>query len=162
MRRTTFTLALMLLLHSVSVWAQNQPRDGNWWRAQNALARNAYITGFFDGTLWGHRFSIWIPDSSSVARHADEARKSFEHYGAKYLARLTNDQFTEGLNWFYEDCRNRSIGVRDAMWIVANELAGTSRETLDRMIRNWRRASRQMAQATSGAEKSSTLPPCWS
>jgi hypothetical protein len=48
-------------------------------------------------------------------------------------------QVSDGLDAFYKDYRNRSIRVVDAMWVVANSIAGTPQKEIDAMTENFRK-----------------------
>jgi hypothetical protein len=47
----------------------------------------------------------------------------------------------DGLNSFYKDYRNRRIKVPDAVWLVANSIAGKPQNEMDKMIENWRQSA---------------------
>lgn len=69
----------------------------------------------------------------------DRGHLSYAHYLNIYTSNKTDTQFMAGLDDFYKDYRNRSIKITDAIWLVANEMSGRSRDTLDLMINNFRK-----------------------
>jgi hypothetical protein len=132
-------ICLLTIVPALSVAEENR-RDGNWWREQDRFTRSVYIIGFFDGMDLGHNFSYWdfVKDKEMNACMGKVA-ESYADYSSKYFKNVTNVQLVDGLNSFYTDFRNRSIRIADAVWLVVNGIAGTPQEKLDSMIENWRR-----------------------
>ncbi len=120
--------------------ADDNRRDGNWWINQPESGRGWYVLGFFDGMELGRSFSYW---GILLADKNDEClRKIQRSYGErnlKYMADITAGQVVDGLNEFYKDYRNRRILIIEGTWIVVNEIAGTPRADLDKMIENYRK-----------------------
>jgi hypothetical protein len=135
-----FLLIFVLFALPVLASAEENRRDGNWWREQDRLTRSVYVIGFFDGMDLGHNFSYWafVKDKKMNACMGKVA-ESYADYGSKFFKNATNGQIVDGLDSFYADFRNRSIRVADAVWLVVNGIAGTPQEELDTMIENWRR-----------------------
>jgi len=120
--------------------AEDNRRDGNWWRDQDRLTRSVYIIGFFDGMDLGKNFSYWkFANKKEMNSCIGKVAESYNEYSAKYFKNVTNTQLVDGLDSFYADFRNRNIQVADAVWLVVNSIAGTPQEKLDSMIENWRR-----------------------
>jgi hypothetical protein len=120
--------------------AEDNRRDGNWWRDQDRLTRSVYIIGFFDGMDLGKNFSYWkFANKKEMNSCMGKVAESYNEYSAKYFKNVTNMQLVDGLDSFYADFRNRSIQVADTVWLVVNSIAGTPQEKLDLMIENWRR-----------------------
>jgi hypothetical protein len=141
MKQLLIVLILLPLL-PVCAHAQSHRRDGNWWKDLTPSGKLNYMVGFFDGTELGNSFSYWGMAKDSGGKTTtclSEAVKSYQDYGAKYLTNVTNDQIVDGLDAFYKDYRNRSIRVHDAVWLVANSIAGTPQNELDKMIESWRK-----------------------
>jgi hypothetical protein len=135
-------ICLVIILPALPVAEENR-RDGNWWREQDRPTRSAYIIGFFDGMDLGYNFSYWsfVKDKEMNACMG-KVVQSYGDYSSKYFKNVTNVQLVDGLDSFYTDFRNRSIRVADAVWLVVNGIAGTPQERLDSMIENWRRNTR--------------------
>jgi hypothetical protein len=55
------------------------------------------------------------------------------------MTNITNGQVVEGVDKFYSDFRNRRIRVKNAVWIVLNQIAG--RPNVDDMIQHWRQSA---------------------
>lgn len=133
-------LAIALCLAAGTASAQDpNRRDGNWWRNSQGLAKNTYITGFFDGLLLGCNFAYWahVFDRAKAAS-VNDAMASCDFYRDRFLTNVTSGQLADGLNTFYADFRNRSIVIESAVWLVLNQIAGT--RDVDQMIENFRRA----------------------
>lgn len=138
-------LLIMLMLLSLSpsyVHAQNDRRDGNWWKDLTRSGKLDYMVGFFDGMDLGRDFSYWgmtkdLGDKPPAC--AGTAVASFGDMMSKYFTNPTNEQIADGLDTFYKDYRNRSVKVHDAVWLVVNSIAGTPQNELDKMIESWRK-----------------------
>jgi hypothetical protein len=141
MKQPLLVLVLLSLL-PVCVHAQNNRRDGNWWKDVSPSGKLDYMVGFFDGMRLGHNFSLWgtLKDSGGKATPCLSGTvKSYQDHEAKYLSNVTNDQIVDGLDIFYKDYRNRSIQVHDAVWLVLSSIAGSPQNELDKMIESWRK-----------------------
>ena len=135
-------ICLLTIVPALSAAEENR-RDGNWWRDQDRPTRSAYIIGFFDGMDLGYNFSYWgFAKDKEMKACMGKVVESYVDYNSKYFKNVTNVQLVDGLDSFYADFRNRSIRVSDAVWLVVNGIAGTPQERLDSMIENWRRNTR--------------------
>jgi hypothetical protein len=135
-----FTVLFSLIALSVHAADPRRDRDGNWWRGIGIEEKTSYTTGFFDGIQLGHKFSYWaFSNDDKKGECLSDVTKSFVSFSEKYLQNVTNGQLVDGLDAFYSDYRNRSISIDDAVWLVANSIAGTPQDKLDKMIENFRR-----------------------
>ena len=50
-----------------------------------------------------------------------------------------NDQLVDGLDSFYSDYRNRKILINVAVWLVAKEISGKSKEEMEKMSEDCRK-----------------------
>ncbi|MGA8216716.1 MAG: hypothetical protein WB799_24235 [Candidatus Sulfotelmatobacter sp.] len=136
-------LTALLFALSLPLYAQQSTRrDGNWWLEQTPLLKASYITGFFDGTDLGSKFSYWECHDEDVSKAClvnSKARESYEFYGNKYTKDVTNIQLADGLDVFYKDYRNRKIRVSDGVWLTLNAIAGRPQADLDKMVQNFRK-----------------------
>lgn len=134
-------IALLLTLSLVSGAAYAQDanrRDGNWWRATAPAARTTYMVGVFDGVILGCNFAHWSYEANSAqSQSISDAVSSCDSHKARFLANVKSGQLVDGLNAFYDDFRNRSIVIDFAVWLVLNQIAGTS--NVNTMIENFRR-----------------------
>ena len=131
-------LALTVLAFSSLLQAEDNRRDGNWWRTLDIETQRSYAIGLFDGMLLGHNFSYWgISDEDAEA--IPKATKSFYEYSEKYMSHVTNYQIVDGLREFYEDFKNRRTKVNDAVWLVLQQISGTPEEKMKEMIESWRK-----------------------
>jgi len=124
-----------------SSYCQTQVRrDGNWWNPHSLDSKHSYIVGFFDGTNLGFDFSVWnILDNENESDCLNSVVESYTFYFENYSKNVTNTQLADGLDVFFSDYRNRSILIKDAVWIVLNTIAGTSQENIDILIENLRK-----------------------
>ena len=129
-------LALVLTLVALPALAQNNRRDGNWWNEQPQSLRATYILGLFDGTDVGFDFSVWEGKSEEWTQ---KAQHSWEKYTSTYLNNVTAGQLSDGLTALYKDFRNRSIPIRYGVWIVLNQISGTSTEQVEQLLENFRK-----------------------
>jgi hypothetical protein len=115
-------------------------RDGNWWRTLGNDAKNSYVTGFFDGMNLGFQFSQWkYADDTTKRSCLENVNKSYNYYCEKFFSHITNLQVTDGLDNFYSEPGNRNILMFDAIWIVANEVAGIPDDAVQKIIENYRK-----------------------
>jgi hypothetical protein len=123
--------------------AQDQSRrDGNWWSQIDGAEKNAYMVGFFDGLVLGEKFSYWGKNGMADPSYSDKVKESFDQY-YNLMKHTTNDQFTDGINVFYRDYRNRRIEVSDAVWIVLNTIVGKTDKEIQVMTENFRKNAGQ-------------------
>jgi hypothetical protein len=143
MMRRRIDLVVLLLATCIPGVAAER-RDGNWWRGLTTSERFMYVTGFFDGMDLGNNFSYWgIKNKDGVIDLpvARRAMSSYDEYSAKFFKEVTNSQVGDGLSAFYEDYRNRTIRVSDAVWLVVNSIAGKSDEEMKPLIENFRKGA---------------------
>ena len=144
MRHCHWIITIVALALCLNAQADENRRDGNWWRAETEATRTVYVVGFFDGLELGHNFSFWATktaDGKMDMEAASKALTSFLEYKDKYLKNVKSGQLADGLTSFYEDFRNRSITISDAVWIVLNSIAGKPQTELDKMIENFRKSA---------------------
>lgn len=65
-------LLIPVLLFFLSARGQDSKRDGNWWRSREHIANIYYMTGFLDGTEFGHRLTVSSLPSKDLS---EEQRK---------------------------------------------------------------------------------------
>lgn len=147
MLRLTATLPRFLVLVIASALCLpaaaevNQRRDGNWWRTSPALEKLAYVTGFFDGMALGSELSYsGIRDKAGRIDPAlvDKVATSYTAMSVQFK-NVTNGQLADGIDKFYEDYRNRTILLSDAVWLVVNSISGKSDAEMQTMIENFRK-----------------------
>ena len=130
---------LLGILPALSVAEENR-RDGNWWRDQDKLTRSGYITGFLDGMDLGSNFSYWkFVKDDKMNTCMGKVLESYADYHSKYFEKVTNGQLVDGLDSFYANGQNRRILLTDAVWLVVNVIAGTPQDKIDSMLKTWRR-----------------------
>lgn len=143
MRRVIALLCLTIGFWSLSAAcsAQDQRRDGNYWRGMSKTSKLDYVTGFFDGMQLGHYFSYWAYTTGPQKNDAiaGGAVMAYGEYSEKYLRNVTNGQLVDGLDAFYSDFQNRRIRVYSAVWLVTNQISGNA--SVGDMILNFRRHS---------------------
>jgi hypothetical protein len=139
MRSSWLAVAFLSIL-SFPLHAQSTRRDGNWWLEQTSLLKASHMTGFFDGTELGGKFSYWkchSDDPSKPCVANADAKESYDFYRNNYTKDVTNIQISDGLDAFYKDYRNRRIRVSDGVWLTLNAIAGRPQAELDKMVENF-------------------------
>lgn len=132
-------IAVLLLVPAFST-AQDTRRDGNWWNQESNEHKVYFMAGFFDGMDLGNNFSYWgMSEKGKDGGCDDQAVRSYNDQSRKFFPNVTNVQLVEGLDTFYKDYRNRSIRIKNAVWLVVNGIAGTPQDKLDKMIENYRK-----------------------
>jgi len=132
-------LSTLVVSRAVFASAEENRRDGNWWKTQDVISKLNYMTGFFDGMELGNKFSYWDTVKEKNSSCSDRSIQSYTKYKNKYVSNVTNGQLVDGVDEFYSDYRNRRITVDNAVWLVMNEIGGTPRAQIEKMIENWRR-----------------------
>lgn len=137
-----FKVAVVLgLIASLPAFSEEH-RDGNWWRELNAPQKAMYVTGFFDGMELGHRFSYWgfAPVATKENMPGiEKVANSYAKMKLRYMTNVSSGQVADGLTQFYEDYRNRSISIDEAVWLVANSIAGTPEAKMKELIESFRK-----------------------
>ena len=134
-------LLMALLAFAASSQAQESlVRNGNWWqKLPGQEVKWGYLVGFFDGMGLGHRFSWWPLEAneknSDCVPHVIDAYRS---QVSQYLRTIDNQKLATELDGFYTEPKNKPIKLPDAVWIVANKLAGKPQAELDAMIQDYR------------------------
>ena len=129
--RARLAVAASLFACCVGLSAEEMRHDGNWWTGQSAGFRLLYILGFMDGMDLGSRFST--PDNVSPQATPDagaDTRRTYRERTARYFTQVTVGQISDGLDAFYRDYRNRSIGLADGFEIVLRSIKGEDVEKL--------------------------------
>jgi len=138
-QRSLWLVVALAAAMSTNLFADDQVRrDGNWWRTIDASAKYAYMVGFFDGLVLGEKFSYWGKDGKVDTAYAGKVEESFEKYYSS-MKNITNVQFTDGIDTFYNDYRNRRIDISSAVWIVINTIAGKTDKEIQSMTENFRK-----------------------
>lgn len=141
--RTQATVLLLLFLSVLSARAaESSRRDGNWWRQLSQIQKVNYIVAFSDGRGLGYTFSIvglttadGKPDVEKIAAVTDSYLANVDIL----LKRVTTIQISDGLDKLYEDYRNRSIGITNAVLIVLHSIAGKSEQEMRDEIEYFRK-----------------------
>jgi len=134
-------IAALLLIVSASGHAQEAAlRNGHWWqKLPGQEVKWGYLVGFFDGMGLGHRFSWWPLERDE--KHSDCVPHVIDAWRSQvdqYLRNLDNQKLAAELDRFYTDPANKPIRVSNAVWIIANQLAGKPQAEVEEMIRDYR------------------------
>ena len=142
----SFLIIMILVSSSSTVLSDNFEQDGNWWRnINNKTQKKAYAVGFSAGIQLGEMFSVWNfmknfeSNKDKNLYCYEKIVESSKKYYNKYVVGVSSEQIVDGLDKFYEDFRNRKIHIVYGIWIVFNQIAGTSTDKIEEMIENYRR-----------------------
>ena len=130
-------------------WLQ-QRRDGNWWREANATDAAGvvlYVAGLVDS------LSVIAPglvrEGAALQAATQEPRAlvdttyaapkllagaQYELAMRKFLVGVAISQVVDGVDAFYQDFRNRRVGIAQAVWIVLNQIAGANEATVNSLV----------------------------
>ena len=129
------------LMIAATVQAQ-QPltRNGDWWQKLPAQeVKWGFLVGVFDGMGLGHRLSWWpLEKDEKYSECVPAVIDAFRAQVRAYLATLDNQKLASELDRFYLEPENQSIKVADAVWIIANQLAGKPPAEIEAMIADYR------------------------
>lgn len=139
-------IVLALVAFSASVGAQQQRRDGNWWRSLDANYRVGYALGLLDGASQlqpriQQHVEVTNPEPTGFFSTAGRFLRNAAVQ--QFLGGVTNGQLADGISQFYEDAANRLIASEDAAFVVLRRIAGHSPPDIDAMVQVLRRAARQ-------------------
>ena len=73
--------------------------------------------------LRGYKMTTWKAIKSKDETTWQKGAASYNEYAERYLSNRTSGQIVDGLNSFYEDYRNRTIAIDDAVWVVLRNIA---------------------------------------
>lgn len=131
----------LLVLVAIPCLAQpNVRHDGNWWRTLTSDMRIMYAGGFVDGMELGNVYSYESPLTTQNQGAFLQATQSYEKNTKRYFGNATVGQVIDGLNTFFDDYRNRSIHMVNAINAVLRSIAGEDIE--DFVIESRRKATR--------------------
>lgn len=125
---------------AVSLFADSS-RKGNWWNHLPENQQLVYVLGMMDGREIGYALSILKLEGKDTGDFGcyEKVYKNFNETGAFYFGDITNSQIAAGVSAFYLNFESRSIDVSDVVWIVVNQLAGTSKADIQKMTRAFRK-----------------------
>jgi hypothetical protein len=112
---------------------------GTKWIELSFETKLGYVVGFIEGMFMGHCFSTWGLRREGAWK---EATASYDGYWKKFVLKITYKKLVEGLDRLYSDEINRPLTIKDALWIVFNEISGKSKHELQSMLE----ASRAIAE----------------
>lgn len=117
----------------------NTQPNGDVWVTLDFETKVAYVAGFLQGMFLGHCFTTWgLPGAQENDSALQNATRSYTENWDKFVLNRSYLQFIEGLDELYSDDRNRLIRFENGMWIVMNEICGTSKERTRVMIESFR------------------------
>jgi hypothetical protein len=117
-------------------------RDGNWWLQCDTEEKLYYTIGTMDGFWLSGIMTVWAPadrGSEGAAPSGSPTWKAMLSMHNKYFGTVTNNQLVNGIDEFYSDFKNRRIDTPNAIWVVLNQIAGTTPAALQAMVETLRR-----------------------
>jgi hypothetical protein len=117
-------------------------RDGNWWLQRDTQEKLFYAIGTMDGFWLSGIMTVWAPANRSSLGTAPSGSQTWQAMLSmhnKYFGTVTNTQLVNGIDDFYSDFKNRRIDTPNAIWVVLNQIAGTTPAALQAMVENLRR-----------------------
>ncbi|MEK7280396.1 MAG: hypothetical protein AAB090_07105 [Nitrospirota bacterium] len=162
MKKVILGFFLVIVFYTLS-FAQKQDTlkiDGNDWKTWGLLEKKSFIAGFLAGSGQVVGENIYpLPKDFTSEKALDtffistaEKNSSFSRddvldaldtenwhrnmqiirYG---IYDITDVQIVDGLNSLYEDFKNRSIKLRDAVYVVKKQIKGAPAEHIERILR---------------------------
>jgi len=149
-----FLLSVSFCFISLSSIAE-QTYDGYWWNALNKEQKLFFICGYNEAMEKTYQ-GFWIgslvkfveenPDKLEIIGK-DRVRyvKTIYNYYMKYqqLAGFQFRQILDGIDTFYDDFRNKTIDVTNAIDVVAMQLHNKPEEEVKRFIESLRKSDRE-------------------
>lgn len=149
-----FLLAVGLCFVSVPS-AGERMLDGYWWNELNAEQKLFFLCGYNEAMEKTYQ-GFWIgglvkfieenPDKLEIIGE-DRFRYvkgMYDYYmESEQLAGVQYRQIIEGVDTFYDDFRNKTIDVTDAIRVVVMQLHNEPKETVERLIKGLREGQRE-------------------
>lgn len=160
MKRALIAVFVVVVLPSAS-FAQTKAHDGNWWigfegsiknddpvirKTVADVAKTWLLQGVIEGTV-GLGHDMLIEGLLAQGSDFDAAKKADAAYDAgiaKLIVNVGFGQIFDGLNEFYGDFRNRSIGINGAVGIVLRQIAGYPPQKIDELVIGLRERTREV------------------
>ena len=123
-------------------------RDGNWWLQRETQEKLFYTIGTMDGFWLSGIMTVWAPADRGSRGSAPSGAQTWQAMLSmhnKYFGNVTNNQLVNGIDEFYSDFKNRRIDTPNAIWVVLNQIAGTTPVALQAMVENLRRTASGVA-----------------
>lgn len=144
MKNIFSVVATLQMIICCSAWADNNTRDGNWWRQNSSDGKATYIIGYWDGmsTCRDSSFLSWNIRAAIAPSKACEnyiLSSAAENLSTYKATRITAGQLSEGLDNFYSDYKNRLIQTPHAITIVRQIIEGASNEVIQNAIESSRK-----------------------
>ena len=135
--RPVLFVAIAIFGAVLSGKAEEVSRDGNWWRAQITSAKFHSVADILDRMTIGPNLSAFgmtvnVPLKPGIANPYNSTTQTF--------VRITGVQLVDGLDRLYSDDRNSGITLSNAVTVVAHGAAGIPKDTLVKMIEQYRKA----------------------
>jgi hypothetical protein len=109
--------------------------DGNLWRQLNEEQQGMYMFGFIAGLEFQRRTTIRSFVENGYSKEDTEKYFSLSNTRSEYLLKNANSrQIADGLKIFYEDFKNRSIKIKDAIIIVCLQIQGEKTDVINSEI----------------------------
>lgn len=140
-------LLFIMAIPKPSYSADIDDMDGNAWRVNSYIWKQGYVAGFFAGSSYVVSDNLYPTakdydidntnklDEVGILLEDQKAQKNKQLTRYIFLVgTVTNTQVTEGLDKVYEDFKNRSIKLRDAVYLVKKQIEGTPQEDIERIL----------------------------
>jgi len=149
-----FLLGVSFCLIPVSSIAE-QTKNGYWWNELNKEQKLFFLFGYhtaLEDTYQGFwigslvKFMEENPDASkAIPEGWFKYAKAVYNYYIEYeqLAGFQYRQIIDGIDTFYNDFRNKTIDITDAIKVVAMQLHNRPEEEIKRFIRGLREPNRE-------------------
>ena len=110
--------------------------DGNLWRKMTANDRAFYGYGFLHGAR--HVAVMLLLDAPLSNDERGKAVTALRSATEK----ISEEQFVDGLNTFFDDFRNRNISIVDSAAVVLLQIKGKPQPEIDRLVQALRASAK--------------------
>ena len=153
-----FLLAVGLCFVPVSAITQQTPieewtYDGYWWNELRPEPKLFFLVGYhtaldetYTGFWIGEMVRFWEENPDEMPMNLEDtfkyAKIIYDYYREyEQLVGFQYRQILEGINSFYDDFRNKTIDITNAIRVVGMQLHNKSEEDIDLFIKSLRESA---------------------
>jgi hypothetical protein len=138
-----------LILYTTATAQQQTKHDGNWWNDSGEGFRVGFVTGYLMSMntvgdvaitrcMLDRGYNLQM-EPKALQELMNSCSQTPEAKPYQAYSGFTVGQWKDGIDEFYKDFRNRSLGVQLAIRWVNEQLHGTAAKELEDMVTEWRR-----------------------
>ena len=138
--RFAIVMAVVLLIVPASIGSDSAPvNNGIWWNSLDGNAKGYFVAGYVEGLSRADKILEQALRDKSLTLTDTSTKKPILSYFLFY--NVAFGQFTEGLDTFYSDYRNKHINFNIAILYIRDQIQGVAQKELDGRLDRMRQAT---------------------